>query len=331
MSIISTGSSWKVSISAGGNRYRKSFKTREQAEIWQAQAKLAVLQGQIPPDLAAKEGQSAMQLGDLAECVYAAVWAGSRGEITADINARSVVKILGADLDIRKVSATHGDLLVNRLKELGNSPATINRKLAALSRMMTFAFDRGWITKKPKFQKLREAEGRVRFLSKTEYLRITEDLAMHDPEMKDLVVVLVETGLRLSEAISLTWDNIDLEGNHIRVWHNKSDKPRSVPLSSAAWNTLFPRREENVGPFVMMSLHSVRHRWDAMKKRLGLQDDKEFTPHCCRHTFASWLVQKGVPIFTVKELCGHRCIEVTMRYAHLKDEDRTNAIAAVFG
>jgi integrase len=149
--------------------------------------------------------------------------------------------------------------------------------------------------------------------------------------MADLVVVLVETGLRLSEALNLRWEDIDMTASHIRVWQNKSDKPRSVPLSTAAWNVLCPRSEQGAGPFVMMSLHSVRHRWDAMKKRLGLQDDKELTPHCCRHTFASWLVQRGVPIFTVKELCGHKCIEVTMRYAHLKDEDRTNAITAVFG
>lgn len=330
MSIISTGHSWKVSVSHDGNRYRRAFKTREEAELWEAQAKVAVLQGQIPPGLAAKEGQSAMLLGELADRVYESVWAGSRGEVTAEINAASVVKILGPDLDIRNLCATHGDLLVGKLREIGNSPATINRKLAALSRMMSFAYDRGWITKKPKFQKLREAEGRVRFLTKDEYRRITADLES-DPDMRDLVVVLVETGLRLSEALSLAWDDIDFEGGHLRVWLNKSDKPRSIPLSSAAWNALFPRREDGIGPFAALSLHSVRHRWDAMKKRLGLLHDKEFTPHCCRHTFASWLVQKGVPIFTVKELCGHRCIEVTMRYAHLKDEDKSNAIAAVFG
>lgn len=331
MSIISTGSSWKVSISAGGNRYRKSFKTREEAEIWEAQARLAVLQGQNPPDLAVKEGQIAVTLGELFDRVYESVWAGTRGEVTAEINATAVIRILGADLDIRTITAAHGDQVIRELRRIGNSSGTINRKLAALSRMMNFAFDRGWISRKIKFHKLKEAEGRVRFLDAAEYGRITEDLHRHDPDMADLVVALVETGLRMSEALALEWKDIDFASGHLRVWENKGDKPRSVPLSSRVRTVLESRRSDASGPFVMMSNHSVRHRWDAMKKRLGLQDDAEFTPHCCRHTFASWLVQKGVPIFTVKELCGHRCIEVTMRYAHLKDSDRINAVAAVFG
>jgi integrase len=74
----------------------------------------------------------------------------------------------------------------------------------------------------------------------------------------------------------------------------------------------------------------VRHRWNTAKVRLGKAADDEFTPHCCRHTFASWLVQAGVPIYTVKELCGHKCIEVTMRYAHLSDRSLSSAIEAAF-
>jgi hypothetical protein len=331
MSIISSGHSWKVSVSGNGTRYRRSFKSLQDAEIWQAQAKLAVLQGQIPPGLSAGEGHNGMTIAELADTVYRQVWAGTRGEVTADINASSVVRILGADREISSITTADGDAVIAELRRIGNSNATINRKMAALSRMMSFAHDRGWITRKPKFERLRESDGRVRFLTKAEYTNIREDLAMHDCDMADLVVVLVETGLRLSEALNLRWEDIDMTASHIRVWQNKSDKPRSVPLSTAAWNVLCPRSEQGAGPFVMMSLHSVRHKWDAMKKRLGLQDDKELTPHCCRHTFASWLVQRGVPIFTVKELCGHKCIEVTMRYAHLKDEDRTNAITAVFG
>ena len=272
-----------------------------------------------------------MTLGELFDRVYESVWSGTKGEVTAEINASAVIRILGADTDIRGITPAHGDRVVAELKRIGNSPATINRKLAALSRMLNFAFDRGWISRKIKFHKMKEAEGRVRFLGDDEYGRITEDLSIHDPDMSDLVVVLVETGLRMNEALSLEWKDIDFDAGHLRVWKNKGDKPRSVPMSSSVRRVLGSVPTDKSGPFVAMSNHSVRHRWNAMKKRLGLQDDQEFTPHCCRHTFASWLVQKGVPIFTVKELCGHRCIEITIRYAHLKDSDRINAVEAVFG
>ena len=336
MSITATGSSWKVSISHEGQRYRKVFDTETEAQIWEAEAKVAFLKGLPPSGLSAGSGQPCTTLGELADVVYTQVWANTRGEVTALINSKAVVRLLGEDTRISTISTNDVDGMIKELKELGNSPATINRKLAALSKMLSFAFARGWINRKPVFEKLRESVGRTRYLSSDEYEMIRQDLHEHDMEMCLLVVVLVETGLRLSEAINLKWNDIAWDEKHIRVWTNKSDTPRSIPMSSSCFASLdhITKRIDSVtsdGPFVEFTLHSVRHRWDAMKKRLGLHGDKEFTPHCCRHTFASWLVQKGVPIFTVKELCGHKCIEITMRYAHLHCDNRTSAIASVFG
>jgi integrase family protein len=53
--------------------------------------------------------------------------------------------------------------------------------------------------------------------------------------------------------------------------------------------------------------------------------------HTLRHTFASWLVQKGVPLHTVAELMGHRSIAMTQRYAHLSPESLRNAVNLLQG
>ena len=330
MSISFAGNSWKVSVGSRGNRYRRSFPNREQAAVWEAEAQLAVLKGQIPPMSAVREGQSARTLSQLADVVYEAVWARTRGEVTAMINSSSVVRILGPDTDISSIGPDDVDHLIRALSQAGNSPATINRKLAALSKMLGYAAERGWIPRRIKIQRMKESKGRVRWMSRDEYRSVVEDLVLNDPMMKDLVVFLTETGVRLGEALALRWEDID--SGYVRIWENKGDKPRSVPVSVRVQELLDALRVcgDELGPFASFTVHSVRHRWNMMKFRMAKENDTEFTPHCCRHTFASWLVQAGVPIYTVKELCGHKCIEVTMRYAHLADGNLSSAIARTF-
>jgi integrase len=61
----------------------------------------------------------------------------------------------------------------------------------------------------------------------------------------------------------------------------------------------------------------MRNVWDRVRVNLGFALDKDFVPYICRHTCASRLVQRGVPITVVKEWMGHKSITMTMRYAHL--------------
>ena len=59
---------------------------------------------------------------------------------------------------------------------------------------------------------------------------------------------------------------------------------------------------------------------------MSLMDDSHFVPHICRHTFASRLVQRGVGITVVQQLCGHKTLEITLRYAHLAPSNLDEAI-----
>ena len=63
-----------------------------------------------------------------------------------------------------------------------------------------------------------------------------------------------------------------------------------------------------------------------MRSLLGHADDKEFVPHLCRHTCASRLVQKGVPLKVVQEWMGHKSIQVTLRYAKLQPDQLFEAL-----
>lgn len=141
----------------------------------------------------------------------------------------------------------------------------------------------------------------------------------------ELCQVLVDTGMRLGEALGLRWAQVHDGWIHLRDC--KNGLPRSIPLTHRAENVLDRLRGVRpVGPFFSLSRHQVRHAWDKARWELGYAEDKEFVPHCLRHTFCSRLVQAGVPLAEVKQLAGHANVTMTMRYAHLAPQNLIDAI-----
>ena len=325
MSVRKRGSSWEATIWPGGRRVRKSFDSQAAAASWEEEQTHKAALG-IPLDLpnAATTGSPMMSLQSLFSKVHERVWAGTRGEGTAAINSQAIMDILGAGMPIGNISVGHADSIITKLRVAGNSDATINRKLAALSKALNFAVERGWIAKCPKFSRLKETEGRLRFATDEEEAAALAYFHWSgDEAMADLWVVLIDTGLRLGEALKLAAKDIDFNVAPrpiLRVWENKADLPRSVPLTGRVTEVLKRRaclKTPDAPVFSDLDHSSVRYRWDRMKLKLGLGGDSAFVPHTLRHTTASRLVQRGVPLKVVQEWLGHRSISTTMRYAHL--------------
>ena len=78
-------------------------------------------------------------------------------------------------------------------------------------------------------------------------------------------------------------------------------------------------------PFSQLTFNRVQYIWSMIRKETKVTDP-EFTIHSLRHTFASRLVQKGVPLYTVQKLLGHTDIRTTQRYAHLAPDNLKQAI-----
>ena len=66
-----------------------------------------------------------------------------------------------------------------------------------------------------------------------------------------------------------------------------------------------------------------------MRRHLGVSGDAEFVPHTCRHTFGSRLAQRGVDLYQIQRLMGHKSITMTQRYAHLAPSNLSNAVAVL--
>lgn len=319
MTVRQRGGSWEAALVVKGARYRKSLPTREAAELWEAQTKASLLSGTGPEKAPRAEGSgdAPATLSDLRDRTVDRYWKGTRGERSAVINAEIVVQVLGPNTRPRDVSIASVDRLIKVLGDKGNAPATVNRKLAALSKMLRLAHSRGWVPAIPRIERLEEGVGRIRYIAPAEEAKALAWLRWAAlTEMADLFTFLTDTGVRVGEAIRLEWRDVDLANRAIRVWETKGDLPRSVPLTGRLVTLLLSRQRPD-GTVFSTDHQAIRKDWQRLRVYMGLVGDAQFVPHCLRHTCASRLVQSGISILVVKDWLGHKTLEMTLRYAHL--------------
>ncbi|MGK9287143.1 site-specific integrase [Sinorhizobium meliloti] len=210
------------------------------------------------------------------------------------------------------------DSLIAALRKRGNSNATINRKMAALSKLLRKAFKMGDIHSLPEFRRQKERAGRIRFLEYDEEDRLFAAIQARSELHYRFCIFLVDTGARLGEGINLHWNDIN-EGR-ATFWITKSGRSRSVPLTERARAAVRPK-EAKLGPFCDIDQQQFRAVWNAAKKDVGLTTDVDVVPHILRHTCASRLVRGGIDIRRVQMWLGHQTLQMTMRYAHLASHD----------
>ena len=152
----------------------------------------------------------------------------------------------------------------------------------------------------------------------------------------DVFCCLMDLGVRQGELFSMREENINLDfvdqasGKTFPIvtfWLTKTSHPRTIPMSNRVVEVIKSRVSGQTSRLLFpYNVSWFKKGWDRVRDRLGKADDKTFTPHICRHTAASLLVQKGVPLKVVQEWLGHQDIKMTLRYAHLAP---TSLIAGV--
>jgi integrase len=232
-----------------------------------------------------------------------------------------VSKINQADLD---------EFLSKRLETIG--PARHNRDMTVLRAIFKKAVEWGYCRTNPALgiKKLTEPPGRTRFLSDEERVRLLD--ACSD-RLRRIVEIVLDTGLRRGELLSLEWEHIDFKNRMLRIVRSKNGDRRDIPMTQRVFANLktIPRRVDT--PFIFANkdgshFKSLKTTWGSAIRKAKIAD---FTFHDLRHTFASYLVMKGVDIRTVQTLMGHRSIVMTMRYSHLSATHLQKAIASLEG
>lgn len=195
------------------------------------------------------------------------------------------------------------------------APATINRKLSCLNKLLSYAVDREWMSKKPKILWKAENNERIRWLSPEEE---TQLLNILPPPVAAFCEILIHTGMRRGELLNLKPEDVD--GNYARLWKTKTGKPRSVPLSDRAHELI-----TKWVPFNLEIQH-IRREWLKAKAIMGLTNDSDFVMHTLRHTTATRMLDTTGNIAVVQKMLGHAKIATTMRYAHVADESLLDAV-----
>jgi len=191
-----------------------------------------------------------------------------------------------------------------------------NRYTATLRGIMNKAANEwGMIEKAPKFRMREEPDRRIRFLTHEDAATLIASIA---PRHRPLLRLLFATGLRLGAALALTWQQIDLDRRvaWLHADQSKNRKPVPVPLNQDAMQALQEAMERHrVRVFDQdRPTHTV---WRNALKRAGITD---FRIHDCRHTWASWHVQAGTPLYALQEMGGWKTVEMVRKYAHLAAE-----------
>jgi integrase len=213
---------------------------------------------------------------------------------------------------VAKITSNDVYQLRQSLKAEGLADATINRKMSALSVVLKKAIIWGLRDSMPIIEYSAERNGRVRWLSDEEERRVLSFFT-GDFEMASLVVFLLDTGARLSEALNARPEDIE-DG---QVYLEGKTGGRYVPLTDRAKALSLP--------FAITKRQAI-YQWNRCRKALGYSDDPHFVLHILRHTFASRLVQRGVDLYHVQKLLGHSSIKTTERYAHLAASNLKHAI-----
>ncbi|WP_231367688.1 MULTISPECIES: site-specific integrase [unclassified Thioalkalivibrio] len=332
MPVQPRGRSYEASVSHKGERYRRMFPSRTQAEMWEAESKAALLRGELPDlatDEAPEEKGKPRTLKELFDATYRSSWAGIAAEKSIVTGAKQILEYFGPNTRFTEIREEQIDGLVFMWEARGLANGTINKRLSILSMMLRHAHDRQWVSRVPKMPRKKTVKGRIRYFTEQEEQHLIEYFKMIDqPDLADLVVIGVDTGMRMGEILRAEYR--DVHDGILSIWKTKNGEPRSVPLTSRARAVIARRQKDgHQRIFHGWSYAQIRHYWDRARSHMGMAHDPQFVMHVMRHTFCSRLIQKGVSIVIVKELAGHSTVVVTMRYAHLAPANLVSAIRAL--
>ncbi|MGC2857562.1 tyrosine-type recombinase/integrase [Novispirillum sp. DQ9] len=260
-----------------------------------------------------------------------------RGAVTYEAFARRVKAALGRR-HLDEVAPRDIDVFRKGLLAEGLSAATVNRHLAFARMAFNKARDWGYLqgANPAASPGMLPEQARDRYLTPAQGKALIAALA-EEPDRPAAVAIglLMLTGARKSEILNATWEAIDFGRGLLLVPRAKSGRPHRIPLSPAAKRLLLLHRGPRAASGYVFPGRSpgnprstVRGAWERAKTAAALPTDLRL--HDLRHSFASALVNRGIPLHEVGVLLGHSQLSTTARYAHHAPDRliRTASIAA---
>jgi len=224
------------------------------------------------------------------------------------------------------------------LRDKGLAPATVEKIRIVFNRSFELALK--WQTPGVRMNpvhgipRAKFNNARDRFLTSTEAAALLKACkASINPQLANIVGLLLYTGARKRELLDAKWEHINLDR---KVWHipmSKTGKARYVPLSKPALEIIaqLPRFDKcpwllpNPKAKIKTPYTDIKHPWETAREAAGLDD---LHLHDLRHSAASFMINAGIDLFAVGRILGHADHQSTMRYAHLANDTLMQAVEA---
>lgn len=228
------------------------------------------------------------------------------------------------DIDYTMLENIQKVFIKRKLKD-----ATVDQHLSFVRRVLRrVAKKERWITSVPAIPMLNSDNSIIRFLSKDEEARLYAALP---DSLKAPFRIAILTGMRTQEIREMQWDWLDFENRHVTIPKavSKTKTDMRKPLNQSVIDVLLTLRGNH--PQYVISYRGKRwkdsfstHAWYAALREAGIE---KFRFHDLRHTWASRLRQKGVPLDVLQELGGWKSPLMVQRYGHLEVEHLQNYAA----
>ncbi len=230
---------------------------------------------------------------------------------------------------LNKISPFDLEKLKKNMSLAGKAPRTIQYALAVVRHSLNKAKYWGYFSgdnpvsmvKAPKVN-----NRRIRFLTVDETDRLLAECRKRSRQLYEICLLSLSAGLRAGEIFNLKWQDIDFDNNLIYIRNPKNGEDRTAYIANEVEDILKTKHgspdelifKDKNGNRIKKVSKTYFRVVDDMGLNNGITDSKnKVVFHTLRHTFASYLAINGTPIFTIKELLGHKSLAMTERYSHL--------------
>lgn len=309
MPVRKRGGSWQVTVCYASKVYRRSSRRWDRAHAQAVERKmlddLKRAELGLSPIKTFNDAIERWVIEELPTKRCKRTWINNIKLIGSILEGRPLTDVEEVCRSIRQQRGKRGEL----------TPATINRRLAIVRRLLSLAYKRwGWLDQPlhQRVQLLPERGERHVYLTPPQ----VEALAQACTHGSDAILLAAYTGIRRSQLLRLTAQNRIGDCLHLGT-DGKTGQPQVIPLHPRVQRISLPLRVTN---------DVLRREWRAATARLGLHGVRF---HDLRHTFASWLIQSGADLQHVRDFLGHSTVAVTQRYAHLRTEHLRRALERI--
>ena len=316
------GVRWQAIVRIGGHlTQRETFSTKTAAQNWARSTEAAIVDGKRFPTREAKR----RTVRDLLER-YKKSEIPKKGDTDnptrqADFWIDRLGNLRLFQLSPAVVVEVRDELAIKR------SAATVNRYLALLSHACTTAVrEWEWMESNPlqKVKRLKEPQGRVRFLDDDERARFLSAVKASDhPHLYVVTLIALTTGARRGEILGLHWRDVDLATRRAVLHKTKNSERRSLTLVGPVVDELRQLRKVRrlTDDFLFMPNDGRSFEFrEAWRKALEDAEISDFRFHDLRHCCASYLAMNGATTAEIAAVLGHKTLAMVKRYSHLTDQ-----------